>query len=152
MGESSSKSSKISKVSCLYSLDKTFLAAKYLNRNFTKSDILDPMIFDFNELCHYLHLVGRDTYYTKIVLLIHAGINIVKNNEKFTLRLFNNNIVKICDCVNNTNYEMSYDCLKKAFYLKIDYVDKTYEFPNLSKVEMYFDSKKSRWNHIKNVK
>lgn len=123
------------------SLDNFYFEEKYFNKNFTKTDLINPNIFDVNELWKYIK-----KYYSQ--KLVETGINIITTNNNFLLKLHNNLGLKydysatiyITDSKNGECYTINhYVHIKHLYTVTLSSANKTYEFPNLSQIELYFD-------------
>lgn len=128
-------------------VDTIALKAKYLNRDFTKDDFLNPDIFEINEFKGFLISCGLG--YSQCDLVIFA-CQVVNKNEGFTVKLHSRicvyeTIVYIRDSLNNCEYELSHcytDLCRDQYELRVNSVSVPYVLNHISQIQMYFDLKK----------
>ena len=114
--------------------------AKYLDKEFTQADINNPEIFYINEIQKNIH---GGNYGSSIGTLVKKGMDIVNENDNFSLKLNENpryDTIYINDKNNNDTYEIRYINMH-CVYVKVNN-KKEYCFNNLSQVELYFDTKR----------
>ena len=126
---------------------------KYFNKSFIKTD-LDKNIFDIEELSR--HIFRRwYAYNDKKINFIKTGMNIVNDNDNFSLIVLDEtishnmgDIVYINDTKHSCNHKIDYICCHhgSVFDMTIMCTNKKYRFHDLSQIELYFDSRKLKSN------
>ena len=135
-----------------YESDKDNFGEKYLGKNFTKEDLANPEIFDINEVSNHIR-VGMYAYNYKTVNLIRVGMDIVNENDNFSLRFHNRlgpassyGVPTIYLNSPNRNWEVNYANahIEDVIILKTTLNDKenSYVFNHLSQVKLYFDTRR----------
>jgi hypothetical protein len=132
-------------------IPETIFNNKYIGKEFTKTDISNPEIFDVDEISRHINQ-GVYAYTYKIANLVRKGTDIVRDNEDFTLKLHDKispsgghvPIIYICDKHKDISYEISYYemHMKDRIGMDISFPKRRYTYNDLSQVEQYFDFKR----------
>src|ERR1044071_8597968 len=130
-------------------INQSHFRQKYLNKSFTKSDLANVSIFYSNELFNYFHdnYVRCDLFHGMMHKLITICIDIVNDNSNFTLRLHGEfdlceTIIYINDTKHNCDHEIKYG---RKTLMKNMCENKTYEFRDLDRLELYFLIQKNQY-------
>jgi len=134
-------------VSTLSAIDQ-----KYFNKSFIKTDFSNNNTFDIRELSRHIDRAWY-AYNFKKIKLIKTGMNIVNDNDNFSLTVCNEvipcrlmgRIIYINDVRHNCNYIIDYDGHhhEDVIYMEVICTGKKYKFFDLSQVELYFDVRRS---------
>lgn len=135
-------------------MNQSHFTQKYLNKSFTKSDLVNSSIFNLNELLNYFHdnYIRCDLFHGMMHKLITTGINIVNDNNNLTLQLHDEfdscqTFIYIYDTKHNCNNEINYVHKKTLGYeISVRNIcqNKMYKFSDRSSVELYFVLEKNR--------
>lgn len=134
-------------VSTLSAIDQ-----KYFNKSFIKTDFSNNNTFDIRELSRHIDRAWY-AYNFKKIKLIKTGMNIVNDNDNFSLTVCNEviscrlmgHVIYINDIKHNCNHIIDYarHHHEDVIYMEVVCTGKKYKFHDLSQVELYFDVRRS---------
>jgi hypothetical protein len=122
---------------------------KYHDRTFTKTDVMNPKVFNIKDFKPYLVglLIPRIKEHPSLAM-VKNGLTILTENDNLNMKLFinefnGNTSLEFYDTVLNSNYKVTDESshYTQKFCVAVDNKQK-YCFHDFDVIRMYFDNKK----------